>query len=227
MKQIFFTVSVILLNLFLQAQSTSKKVQVYIDSILPPTLIDDTPVGLGLLIGNNQNFDKKYRPEVIITPPTIISAEKNDKGELSIQAYVNSDNINIIAKGINSKNRNNYRAFRQTPEQGYEIEQALVVSERNSTLTLIKDDYVNDHEKLIGFPYGKTFYYTIKDKSDSIISTLKLEFVFPQPEPWILSIDESLLEVYERFAWTPFFSTRSLSNHLENNFLPQILRMLK
>jgi hypothetical protein len=198
-------------SFFIQAQKTFKKNKVYTDSILPTILIDDTPVGLGLFIANKQTFEEKNRFGISITPPTIISAEKNDKGELSIQAYVNSDNINIIAKGINNKNRNNYRAFRQTPEQGYEIEQALVVSERNQTL--IKDDYVNDHAKLFLFPYGRTFYYTIKDKSDSIISTLKLGFVFPQPEPWILSIDEKFLTTLEYIpSASSFFDPESIES---------------
>jgi two-component system, LytTR family, sensor kinase len=209
-KQFFFVI-LMLCSLFIKAQKTLKEDKVYIDSISPAKLFDDTPVGLGLLIGNNQNFDKKHRPEITITPPTIISAEKNDKGELSIQAYINSDNINIIAKGINSKNRNNYRAFRQTPEQGYEIEQPLVVSERNQTL--IADEYINDHEKLFLFPFGSTFYYTIKDKSDSIISTLKLGFVFPQPEPWILSIDEKFLTMLEyNPSASSFFDPQSIES---------------
>ncbi|MBF9255622.1 histidine kinase [Pontibacter sp. 172403-2] len=169
-------------------------------SVPEPTLIDDSPVGLGVLIGDNQNYLKGRHPEILISKPTVVKTEIKPNGLFHIIAYVNNDYINIIATRINSNNFKSFQAYEQvyfTEEipafnENFAREIPFIVAENGNPTFLRVNNINNDKVD------GRNYLYFVKDiKTGEIVSTLALEFIFPKPEPMFLSFEEYIIDTYE------------------------------
>jgi len=162
-------------------------------------IIDDTPVGLGISIEDEQTGLKPYNAfHQIITPPTVIKKEKNSKGELYIKLYINVDGVEVIATKINDSNRHLYKVFEKN---------TFIYDDTLMTGSKLEREFVKPYEK--GFhPYftiSTVFinrrqiheYSIVEAKSGKLVSTLKLEFAFPKPEPELLTIDKGRITPIE------------------------------
>jgi len=197
-KQILLAV-LLLLSFVAQSQQT----EVVIDTISPPNpaLVDDSPIGLGVLIGDNQHHLKGRNTDILISQPTIVNTEKSSNGVFHIKAYVNTDFFNIIATKINSSNSKNYQAFEQVyftekipPFNKIWAHEIPFIIEENGNPTFLQVNNINN-EKLD----GRNYLYFIKDvNTGKFVSTMALEFIFPKPEPLFLSFEQYIIETYER-----------------------------
>jgi hypothetical protein len=185
------------LNLLAKGQD----IPTFIDTVFPPNprLVDDAPLGLGVHIGDNQNYLKGKDPDLLIAQPTVIETKKiNDV--FYVKAYVNNDYFSIIAPGIASSNWNNYKAFQQVswskiipqPDDKTDIEMSFSTGNVGKDITFLNTSDINS-EKID----GRNYLFFIKDvKSGQIVSKLALDFVYPRPEPKFLSIDKNLMDHY-------------------------------
>lgn len=160
-------------------------------------IIDDTPVGLGISIEDGQTELKQYNVfHEIITPPTVIKKEKNSKGELYMKLYINVDQVEVIATKINDSDKHLYKAFEQST---FIVEGKLLTSPKKIERAIRGVYYEPDQS-----PYCKIEsisdnsrriyeYSVVEVQSGKVVSTLKLEFAFPKPEPRLLSIHKQTI----------------------------------
>jgi len=160
-------------------------------------IVDETPVGLGISIQDVQRQVKKQNLfNSLISPPTIIESKKNEKGELYVKLYINADRINVIATKINNKNKNFYKAFQKISfvhDDKVDVTSPLL-SEELVEVTPDKGER-SYFQILTSRASAKAIYeYSIAEAtSGKIVSTLKIEYAFPKPEPEILTIDKDII----------------------------------
>jgi hypothetical protein len=169
------------------------------DSTSDIKIIDDTPLGLGLLIRNVRNSIKQDHPEILITRETILEKKVNAKGELALKLFTNSDAIEIVAWNLNRKNYRNYKAFQQInlsneiSKEGLDRPVSLIPSDDFKTIFLFDQNLDEGKFNLA----NKYVFYYLKDSSGNIVSKITLQFAVPKPEPYFISIDAEMLRVNE------------------------------
>jgi len=190
----FLVLLIFITHLALSQQSPDEK-EVFVDTIPKPVLLSDKSISIGLLIGDNQTFNEKVYPDVVISTPTIINVQENANGEKYVKVYVNMDHINIICSGIGLANQKAYQAYKQLlppGKSGIDDKFASPINFQisNNNPTILEDAKLNEEKEWL---YNCKFNYFIKDKTGRKISSLTLEFVFPRPEPAFFAINDSLI----------------------------------
>ena len=196
-KQILLTVL-----FFTHFLAKSQEIYTHIDTIeVPkPILVDDSSVGLGITIADNQKYNQKYHPDILISKPSIIESQKDKNGAFYIKAYVNTDNFNVVAANLTKNNHQNYQAFyqffgtKEIPQitEKRALELSLYYEEWGDLVFLDTDDL--NKAKFIGVK----FLFFIKEKrTGNIVSKMVLDFNFPKPEPKFLSFEDYIIDTYE------------------------------
>jgi hypothetical protein len=177
-------------------------------------IIDDTPVGLGISIIDEQSIIRKRNTfNALISRPTLIQSKKNERGELYVRLYINSDEITVRATKINSSNKNLYKAFQKVS--------FFADGKKYSSPTLFREElsYAEPEEGQRPhyiFPTSPAeeravYEYSIVEvQSGKVVSTLTVEYAFPKPEPEILLIDKRTISRNEdRPSDNLYFDTAS------------------
>ena len=210
----FFLVYLVVAGV-VKSQIRPIKISGYVDTVFRQLRTDKKTISLDLVIGDNQTFNKKFNPDVVITPPTLIDVRENTTGEKYIKAYVNSDHINIVCSGIGFTNFGNY--------QTYKIVQSVngLPDDRNATqlwykdftsnASFLEDEQLNDEKRRL---YNCRFKYFIKDTAGKVITSLTIEFVFPKPEPALIAINDGLIrKIKNRPAEAYVFNPKEIARY--------------
>ena len=132
------------------------------------------------------------------TGPTIIHSEKNAKGELYIKLFINADRVQILSGLVHNSNLPKYEFFRkqiltgntnkgiELPMEKYRMDELL---ESGRKLGLVTDGETDE---------AQTIIYTMKEKATGkVLPSLTVEYVFPSPSPYFVSVDSSLIELVD------------------------------
>ncbi|MDB5119045.1 MAG: putative signal transduction histidine kinase [Sphingobacteriales bacterium] len=206
-KKILF---IALLSFQFIAYSQQKQV---IDTVYQPTLVDHSPAGLGVLIGDNQSHLGKEEAEfILVSKPTIQESVIDKDGAFHIKAFVNNDYFNIVAKGINEDNIRYYTAYManyfdsKPNDKVFDRLLQIPLYTGNAGYSFLNAGSIN-----LDKTDGRNYLFVIKDnRTEKIIATMYLDFIFPKPMPYLISIDDGLLFVYSISQVSTYISPRNL-----------------
>jgi hypothetical protein len=181
MKQIISLAVLLMITLATFSQ------KVWIDTVKPFVPPSGTnPIRIGVLIGDNQRFDKANSEDILITPPTIIEQTPN-----FVKLYVNTDHISIVCTGITEKNQVDYQAFKSIGSGQSMNAYPINYSVSADNPTILDDPQLNSEKARL---HNFKFYYFLKDKSGKLVADLTLEFVMPAPEPLCLTSNDTIID---------------------------------
>jgi len=193
MKRTFtFLLMLLLTVLHVYSQTQIDTGKFYIDTVGEESsmIFDDTPVGLGIEISDEQTYrNRHHSSHEVITPPTLVTKKKNDKGELYLKLYINADIVEVIARRINNSNRSKYKVFekvilypRGMPinsirpiERFFQLNTAQSAAAAYATISSNTVSARQTHE-----------FTMVEAKSGKVVSTIKIDYVFPKPQPEFL-----------------------------------------
>lgn len=181
MKQIISLAALLIITLATFGQD------VFIDTIKPFVPPPGTnPIRLGVLIGDNQKFEKANSTDILTTPPTIIEQTSN-----FVKLYVNTDYINIVCTGITAKNQGDYQAFKGLILGKHMNFYPINHSISTHNPTTLDDQQLNSEKARL---HHLKFYYFLKDKSGKQVADLTIEFVMPAPQPLCLTSNDTIID---------------------------------
>lgn len=132
------------------------------------------------------------------TGPTIIHSEKNAKGELYVKLFINADRVQILSGLVHNRNLKRYEFFMKQVLTG-NTSKGIELPMNKYTM----DELLENGRKL-GFvtegetDEAQTIIYTVKEKATGkVLPSLTVEYVFPNPSPYFVSIDSGLIEVVD------------------------------
>lgn len=162
------------------------------------TLIrDNTPAYWAVRIINfQQSVKQSGNPfHAIITPQTVLEVKQNASGELYVKITINSDRVQVLSGLVNKRNLADYDFREKTtmkshPDKPADLNTHLYdINEykANNNIMGIVAEEATEGARLVE-------YQIIEKKTGKLFPSLKVEYVFPVPEPIFMSVDSQLID---------------------------------